>query len=146
MAASTITSAMPASSTKLTGSGLFRLAAMRSTNTAMASMPGAMPSSVPKAKSRKRMCEAPATILTTEKGATGTKRITAIASTPRSARRRLRRLMRAPASRNIGWERSAMLGRAGCSINSTHWRSGLTLAVGRGSASTMATITSGGVR
>ena len=49
------------------------------------------------------MCDAPATAFTTENGAIGSRRITAIATMPFFASRRVMRFSRAPASRRTAW-------------------------------------------
>ncbi len=62
-------------------------------------VPGPIPSSVPSMKSRRRMCDAPATTLTMVNGATGTNRMAATVRMPCLARRRLIWFTRCPASR-----------------------------------------------
>ncbi len=56
----------------------------------------------------------------------------------------VRGLMRAPARRSIGWERSAIDGMLARSSSAMTWRDGLTATVGSGRASRMSTTTFGG--
>ena len=94
------TSAAPAaaSSAKVAAPGSRIAAATRSTKIDATVTPGTRPITVPSRKSRQRMCDAPATMLTTENGPTGTTRANMIASRPRSPRRRDRSFSRRPAS------------------------------------------------
>ncbi len=65
----------------------------------MTKVPGAMPITVPSNMSRKRMCEAPATMLMIANGATGTMRMATTANRPWSASRWLMAFTRAPPRR-----------------------------------------------
>src|SRR6185503_5075033 len=68
------TSAAPtaASNANVPAPGSWIAAATRSTKIDATVTPGTSPMTVPRRKSRQRMCDAPATILTTENGPTGT--------------------------------------------------------------------------
>ena len=98
-APATMTAITNPSVASVAGDGSRNAASKRSEKRLTAAMPGAMPSRVPTMKSRSRMCEAPATRLTTVNGATGMMRTAITANTPRLARRRDRAFRRAPARR-----------------------------------------------
>src|SRR4051795_3961131 len=88
-----------ASSTMLSQDAFLARSAIWAPRTAMARMPGVMPSSVPTRKSRRGSVLAPATTFTTENGAIGIIRMTTTARMPLPTTRSWMRAVRRPSKR-----------------------------------------------